>query len=140
MGAYTEIKGWIQLPELLMGQTNQALEIIERFTRSALLHDRFNMDAETAAFYNQGWVVQREGVNGGPFLFYGATIRTHLVDFIKAQVTEIAALTYVDEDYSNYSEGLFFVDEDGSYDQPPITWIIRQGGLIESNWHRAAID
>lgn len=96
MGAYTEIKGWIQLPELLFQQSNHAREIIERFTSSPQLHARFNVDAESAAFYNQGWVVQAQGVNGGPFLFYGATIRTHLVDFIKAQVTEIAALKYVD--------------------------------------------
>lgn len=136
MGAYTEIKGWVQLPELLAAQTHQALEVIERFTVSPQLHSRFNIDAETAAFYNQGWLLQQHGINGGPFLFFGASIRTHFVDFIKAQATEMAALKYVDEDLTDYAEGVFFLDEDGTYGQPPASWIIRQGGLLESSWRR----
>lgn len=141
MGAYTEIKGWIQLPELLSSaQANQALEIIERSTLSPQLHARFNVDAETAAFYNQGWLLQQQVINGGPFLFYGASIRTHLVGFIKAQVAEIAALNYMDEDLTAYAKGMFFLDEDGTYGHPPASWIIRQGGLIESSWPRSATD
>ena len=131
MGAYTQIKGWVQLPELLSAQTHQALEIIERFTVSPQLHSQFDIDTETAAFYNQGWLLQQQGINSGPFLFYGASIRTHFVDFIKAQVTELATLKYSDEDFSDYTGGVFFLDEDGTYGHPPAIWMIRQGGLIE---------
>ena len=54
MGAYTEIKEWIQIPKEMLRDANPVQENIERFSISPQLHAQFNLDAESSVFYNQG--------------------------------------------------------------------------------------
>ena len=124
MGAYTIVRGWIQIEESMRDSVKRIIENhIEK-------HDEFSIDLKIAEFYNNGWHIQLDSINGALFAFYGAEIRTHSIDFIKTQVESIASLKERTEDCTLFPEGYFHLDEDGTHSLPPEEWIVADGKLI----------
>ena len=127
MGAYTNIKGWIQIPPQ---RRADAVKIIEAYSQKG---GDYSLQCDNAEWYNSGWVLQNEAINGALFVFYGGEVRTESIQFIKDQVKDISRLEYNDKDYDymQSSNGLFHLDEDGTYGYPPKSWIVKNGEMKE---------
>ena len=123
MGAYTNIKGWIELPEDLARHVQTILS--KYLTQEYLI--RFSVKEHQVELYSNGWVMQKSSINGFQHVFYGAKIRAHLTDYIKAQVEEIAQLNVEGEDYILQPKGFFYLEEDGTYDIPEQQWKVSKG-------------
>ncbi|MDH5507666.1 MAG: hypothetical protein OEZ02_10640 [Anaerolineae bacterium] len=128
MGAYTEIRGWIEIPEW---NRDTAINIIEEYKNKG---QEFSFNDESTEWYQKGWVIQPEPVNMGLHIFFGGRVRTEAVPFIKTQVEEIANLRYDDEEngLNIIPQGLFHLDEDGTYDIPSKMWVLEDGVVIET--------
>lgn len=127
MGAYTNIKGWIQIPPSIR---NEVLNILQSYLERA---DEFSLRPDLVDWYTSGWVIQNEPINGSLFLFYGGEIRTEAISLIKSQIIQISKLASPDElfEYPKLPEGFFHLDEDGSYNYPPMDWLINNGRIDE---------
>ena len=123
MGAYTAIAGWITVdPDM----ANEAIETLSDF-----------VDKPKASFYSrdryehylEGWHLQTSAINGSLYAFYGASIRTELIDLIQGQVSALASLIYVnkEDDYYVKPNGYFLLEEDGTYSHPDVEWVIEHG-------------
>ena len=126
MGAYTNIKGWIELPE---GFASQAKAILRKYRAQEYLN-KFSVKEHQAELYSIGWVMQESSINGYQHVFYGAEIRTYLIDYIKAQVQEIALLSTQFDDDLLQPEGFFYLEEDGTHDYPEQKWIVAEGKIV----------
>lgn len=132
MGAYSDVAGWISVPEQLLGQ---AAKIVASFDDEASESLR---SRETLDWYLSGWHVQASGINGFCCAFYGGRIRTYCVPLIQRQVEQLAKLDFVNTefDYTLKPDGRFLVVEDGSYDLPDCEWIIEWGTFTRHECRR----
>lgn len=126
MGAYTSIRGWVGLYE------DEMVESVREVVRQALSSaDRYGLTLEVAALYNRGWIIPEDHINWTHYVFYGADIRTEHIDYIRDQVRAIAAVAVEDDGDLFHPDGVFYVDEDGTFEIPPAIWELGEGRFEE---------
>ncbi|TQV76857.1 hypothetical protein FLL45_02560 [Aliikangiella marina] len=123
MGAYTKIKGWIEVPESLGKEIEP---ILIKYITSEYLN-KHQVKVHQADLYSGGWVIQESPINGYKHVFFGAETRTYLLGYIKAQIEEIALLVEKTDDFELYPEGFFSLEEDGTHSYPDVRWIVSHG-------------
>jgi hypothetical protein len=105
VGIFVYVRGWMECD-------NQQLAQVERIIAA---HDD--------DFYSRGWAISRQGWCNT--VFYGGHLRAHLVDWLLAQVREIAAIPASDDDDVRVVGLLFASHEiDGMTE-----WRIHDGGV-----------
>lgn len=125
MGAYTTVAGWIELgysltTEEIAGCIETTGEDVARL-----------LDDEQKALYRGGWMIQPEAINGPRFVFFGASIRTAAIPYIRSQVMALSRLVTYDDDYAIHPSGRFLLTEDGTHGTPDMEWIIEEGHISE---------
>lgn len=127
MGAYTSIRGWVEVQDKALADIRNVLARHE--DRAA----DFELTREGAEFYNKGWIIPDEHINWTHYIFYGADIRTGAVKFILSQMSEIAATfmhdAEIDDDLGVFPTGIIHVQEDGTYGHPDEEWHLQGGAL-----------
>ncbi|WP_430785718.1 hypothetical protein [Actinoplanes sp. G11-F43] len=109
MGMYTSIRGWLEIDH---AQRGAAEAVIARHHHE---------------LYSGGWAFPVKPFNWTLYLFFGGDIRDGAVDWFRAQVRELAALTPIDDD-GDRPDGMFLLtDEYGT----AVTWHVRDGAVTE---------
>jgi hypothetical protein len=134
MGAYTSIRGWIEVHDKALSDIRSVLTDHEDRASD------FGLTREGAELYNQGWVIPDEHINWTHYIFYGADIRTQAVPFIRSQMTQIAAMFMrdpeIDDDWGIFPVGVIHIEEDGTYGHPDEEWQLRDGKLLAEQTQR----
>lgn len=125
MGAYTNIKGWIQIPE---ENSEFANEVLDKSSKKYL---NYSLTPEQYDLYHEGWVFQQRSINGYIYLFYGAEIRTCFIEYIWSIASEIATIKHIFDEGIIYPDGFFHLSEDGTHSIGSKKWLLNEGALTE---------
>ena len=112
MSATVAIRGWIECDD-------EQLKQVEAVIAAA---------APAEPEYAKGWVVPRGSGSWTNYVFFGASVKERLAEWLRPQLEQIAALQPVSAD--EYVRGLFFV---GSESGVAHEWLIKDGKLLESD-------
>ena len=118
MASYSLVRGWI---ECSFEEVFAIKEIVSAHWKIA---DDYQIEADSASLYHQGWFFPVAPFNWVSLVFYGGNVGNLAVPFLKDCMSKIAG-SGLDVN------GLFHVDdEDGSSTK---AWLIREGKLVEEN-------
>jgi len=107
MGMYVGVRGWI---EFVHGQR----EVVEQVLATHH-HD----------LYSAGWAIPSRPFNSTLFVFYGGDIREQSVDWLRAQVAELARLVDLEGDRP---VGFFLLTDER---RQATAWVVRDGIVHE---------
>ncbi|WP_339745355.1 hypothetical protein [uncultured Rubinisphaera sp.] len=134
MGAYTSIRGWVEVHDKALADIRNVL------VRHEDQATEFELTREGAEFYNKGWIIPNEHINWTHYIFYGADIRTRAIPFIRSEMAEIAAMFMrddeIDDDWGIFPTGVIHVEEDGTHGYPDEEWLLQDGKLIRNQIQR----
>jgi hypothetical protein len=108
---YVSVRGWLEV-------AHEQRRVVESVIAAA-----------SGGLYSGGWAFPAKPFNWSLYVFYGGDIRESAVQWLREQVSQIAALPPVDAD-GDMPLGLFVLsDERGNVS----TWQIRDGHLREQS-------
>jgi hypothetical protein len=116
MGVYVTVKGWIEGGFENMGEIEKT---IARAKAAGAVSD----------LYMKGWC-HPQPINATPYYFYGGNIRIQALESIRILVEEIATINTIDGEFTDYVNGVFYVDHENEKDK--WIWEVHGGKLVES--------
>jgi|EBPBio282013_DNA_FD.fasta_scaffold109401_1 hypothetical protein len=117
MANYTLIRGWI---ECSFEDVSRLKEIVFAYWESA---GNYSVDNESASLYRQGWIFPEKPLNWISVVFYGASIRSDAVPFLKSCLSTLAKSGLE-------ISGIFYVDDEEEADLQ--LWSLSEQGLSEA--------
>ena len=128
MAHYVSVRGWIECDTAFLPRVKQ---LIKDF---ATRPGNGKVTSEQARLYSQGWIVSENAPNWTKYCFYGADIRLDALDFLRAQVQEIAEVLVSDDQDNPLGPdkswmGIFYIDDDEG--EISLMWYIKEGSITE---------
>ncbi len=130
MGAYTQVRGWVELDEEMISELRDLIE------RSPQVAEIYGLTMDAALFYRHAWVIPVHPINVTRYIFFGADIRTRALPYIRAQFEAVALIQHESawSKKPSFPKGLVYLDEDGTYGHPRRRWNGRDRVAHSPSW------
>ncbi|MEN1988185.1 hypothetical protein [Paenibacillus hubeiensis] len=116
MGKYVSVRGWLECDEQTVHEVRKIRDDYTEKYNDTLL------DKSKLEMYQSGWTFPETQINWTAYVFYGADIREYYLDFMRKQLSEMAAISDI--------TGYFLIDDhDG---EKNLCWQISGHKLIKN--------